>query len=254
MTFSWGSHNSLMTFSWLSLDFLLTFSLVSQDFLMTFSWFSHEFLTTFLWLSHDFILTFYDFLVPFRDFLFTFLWLSHDLFMTFSWLSHNFLINFSWLSHHFSWTSELAMVCALLALVAIIFPIFWLRSRPYINSFHRIGPLGRFDLVVTMSVCVSVCLCVCLMSLFMWYILRPIWPPLPEVGCQKKFRDSESLGKSAGKKWYQNWTFLLGWGLKSPRKKSCFCWFCPTKHGGNHASRWIRDLWLKGISLILAYL
>ena len=28
---------------------------------------------------------------------------------------------------------------------------------------------------------------------------------------------------------------------------------CPTKHGGNHASRWIRDLWSKGVSLILSY-
>ena len=45
-------------------------------------------------------------------------------------------------------------------------------------AFHRIGPLGRFDLVVAKSVC----LCVC--PLFMWYILRPILPPLPEVGCQ----------------------------------------------------------------------
>ena len=26
---------------------------------------------------------------------------------------------------------------------------------------------------------------------------------------------------------------------------------CPTKHGGNHASRWIRHLWSKGISLNL---
>ena len=29
---------------------------------------------------------------------------------------------------------------------------------------------------------------------------------------------------------------------------------CSTKHGGNHASWWIRDLWSKGVSLILAYL
>ena len=34
------------------------------------------------------------------------------------------------------------------------------------------------------------------------------------------FRDSESLGKSAGKKWSQNWTFWLGSGLKLSRKKS----------------------------------
>ena len=38
----------------------------------------------------------------------------------------------------------------------------------------------------------------------------------------KILRDSESLGKSAGKKWSQNCTFLLGSGLKSPRKKSFF--------------------------------
>ena len=28
---------------------------------------------------------------------------------------------------------------------------------------------------------------------------------------------------------------------------------CPTKHDGNHASRWIRDFWSKGVSLILSY-
>ena len=38
----------------------------------------------------------------------------------------------------------------------------------------------------------------------------------------KKFRDLESLGKNAGKKWSQNWTFLLAIGLKSPRKKKFF--------------------------------
>ena len=33
------------------------------------------------------------------------------------------------------------------------------------------------------------------------------------------FRDSESLGKSNGKKWSNIWTFLFQSGLKSPRKK-----------------------------------
>ena len=79
--------------------------------------------------------------------------------------------------------------------------------------------------------------------------------PTSRSRMSKKFRDSESLGKRAGKKWSQNWTFLLGSGLKLPcKKKLVFCWFSLTKHGGNHASRWIRDLWSKGISLILAYL
>ena len=36
------------------------------------------------------------------------------------------------------------------------------------------------------------------------------------------FRDSESLGKSNGKKWSHIWTFLFGSGLKSPRKKKFF--------------------------------
>ena len=68
------------------------------------------------------------------------------------------------------------------------------------------------------------------------------------------FRDSESVGKSSGKKWSQIWNFLFGSGLKLPnKKKSFFCWVCLTKHGGNHASRWIRDLWSKGVSLILPY-
>ena len=38
----------------------------------------------------------------------------------------------------------------------------------------------------------------------------------------KIFRDMESLGKSAGKKWSQNWTFLLESGLKLPRNKKFF--------------------------------
>ena len=36
------------------------------------------------------------------------------------------------------------------------------------------------------------------------------------------FRDSESLGKSNGKKWSQIGTFLFENGLKSPRKKKVF--------------------------------
>ena len=36
------------------------------------------------------------------------------------------------------------------------------------------------------------------------------------------FRDTESLGKSNGKKWSNIWTFLFGSGQKSPRKKKFF--------------------------------
>ena len=48
------------------------------------------------------------------------------------------------------------------------------------------------------------------------------------------FKDSESLGKSNGKKWSNIWTFLFGSGLKSPQKKKFFfCWFClgPPSYG-----------------------
>ena len=47
-------------------------------------------------------------------------------------------------------------------------------------------------------------------------------PPLPKVGCPIFFRDSESLGKSNGKKWSQIQTFLFENCLKSLRKKKFF--------------------------------
>ena len=43
--------------------------------------------------------------------------------------------------------------------------------------------------------------------------------PTSRSWMSKVFRDLESLGKSVRKKWSQNLTFLLGSGLKSPRKK-----------------------------------
>ena len=49
--------------------------------------------------------------------------------------------------------------------------------------------------------------------------------------------------------------FVWKWSKIAAQKKIKFCcWFCLTKHGGNQASWWIRDLWSKGISLTLAYL
>ena len=105
------------------------------------------------------------------------------------------------------------------------------------------------------SKCPSVCLPV---RLFTFEVpFKRLFAPTSRSRMSKIFRDSESLGKSNGKKWSHIWTFLFGSGLKLPRKLLLFIffgWFCLTKHGGNHASRWIRDLWSKGISLILAYL
>ena len=97
----------------------------------------------------------------------------------------------------------------------------------------------------------SVRVCVCSL---LRYRLNVFCPHIPMSDVQI-FRDSESLGKSNGKKCSQILTFLFASGLKSPRKKSLFfCGFCRTKHVENHPSRWMRDLWTKGIPLILAYL
>ena len=82
---------------------------------------------------------------------------------------------------------------------------------------------------------------------------KRIFAPTSQSPMPKLFRFSESLGKRNGKKWSQVQTFLFGSGLKLPKKIIIIGWFCPTKQGGNHTSRWIRDLWSKGVSLILAY-
>ena len=45
------------------------------------------------------------------------------------------------------------------------------------SAFHRIGPLGPFDLVVAKSVCLSVCLSVCPFSCdIFWGLLCPHFP------------------------------------------------------------------------------
>ena len=111
------------------------------------------------------------------------------------------------------------------------------------------GPMLSISRDVRLSVCLSVGLCVCLFTFEVPF--NGLFAPTSR---SRMSNISESLGKSNGKKWSNMWTFLFGSGLKSPRKKKVFfCWFCLTKHGGNHASRWIRDLWSKGLSLILTY-
>ena len=85
--------------------------------------------------------------------------------------------------------------------------------------FHRIGPLGRFDLVAA----VSVCLCVCGFDVPFYVVyFEAYFAPTSRSRMSKIFRDSESLGKSAGKKLAQKWIFLLGCGLKLPHKKRLF--------------------------------
>ena len=66
------------------------------------------------------------------------------------------------------------------------------------KDFSKHRPSGP-RLSISQNVHMSVCLCVC--SLFR-YRLTFFLPQLPKVGCNI-LRDSESLGKSNGKKWSQ---------------------------------------------------
>ena len=74
------------------------------------------------------------------------------------------------------------------------------------------------------SKCSSVCLSVRpSVRLFTFGVpFKLLFAPTSGSRMSKIFRDSESLGKSAGKKWSQNGTFWLESGLKSPRKKKLF--------------------------------
>ena len=128
-------------------------------------------------------------------------------------------------------------------------------SEVYFSKHWPSGPMLFISRNVRLSVHLSVCLFVRLsMCSLLRYRLNVFLPPLPEVRCPILLETRNPWGKN-GKKWSQIWTFQFESCLKLQRKKSLFfCWFCLTKHGENHASRWNWDLWLKGVSLILAYL
>ena len=99
------------------------------------------------------------------------------------------------------------------------------------------NPVG---LVVAMSVCLFTCL-----SPFHVLDFEAYFAPISRSRMSKICRASESLGKSAGRKGSQNWTFLLGSCLKSPRKKKVFfSWFSlqnmvetPLPHGIENSGR-----------------
>ena len=67
------------------------------------------------------------------------------------------------------------------------------------------------------SVGPSVCPCVRLFTFEVLY--KRLFAPASRSRMSKMVRDSESLGKSIGKKWSQIRIFLLKNGLKSPRIK-----------------------------------
>ena len=73
------------------------------------------------------------------------------------------------------------------------------------------------------SVCLSVCLFVRLSVCSLLEVpFNGLFAPTSRSRMSNIFRDSESLGKSNGKKWSHIQTFLFGSGLKSPRKKKFF--------------------------------
>ena len=73
-----------------------------------------------------------------------------------------------------------------------------------------------------MSVCLCVRLCVCLFTFEVPF--NGLFAPTSQSRMSNIFRESESLGKSNGKKWSNIWTFLFGNGLKSPCKKKAVIW------------------------------
>ena len=68
----------------------------------------------------------------------------------------------------------------------------------YLTDFSKHRPSGSM-LSISRNVRLSVCLCVCSL---LRYRLTVFLPPLPKSDVQY-FKDSESLGKSNGKKWSQ---------------------------------------------------
>ena len=75
------------------------------------------------------------------------------------------------------------------------------RAQPKNLSFSKHRPLGRCFLLVNLSICLCVCLCVCLFTFEVRF--KHLFAPTSRSRMSKIFRDSESLGKSNGKKWSQ---------------------------------------------------
>ena len=92
------------------------------------------------------------------------------------------------------------------------------RRNVYRFSKHRpSGPMLSISRNVRLSVCPSVRVSVCLFTFEVQF--NGLFSPTFRSRMSNIFRDSESLGKSNGKKWSQIWTFLFEHCLKLPRKK-----------------------------------
>ena len=102
----------------------------------------------------------------------------------------------------------------------MLLDLFWPGPKDTLR-FQSIGPLGNaFYKSKCPSVCLSVCLFVCLFTFEVPF--NGLFAPTSRSRMSNIFRDSESLGKSDGKKWSQIWTLLFQNCLKSLRKKKKF--------------------------------
>ena len=113
-------------------------------------------------------------------------------------------------------------------------------NRIYVTIyvFSKHWPSGPM-LSINQNVRLCVCLCVCSL---LRYRLNVFLPPLPKVGCPIFLEIRNPWGKSNGKSGLLFEHFCLKIVKNRRAKKVFFCWFCLTKHGGNHASRWLRPL------------
>ena len=182
---------------------------------------------------------------------------SHETVMRQSWDSHETVMKQSWDSHETvmrqSWDSLLFFSsCRLFRHVcSCLFVRYWGRSPQIYTvrqcvTWKRTFWKHRPMLSISQNVCLSVC------SLLR-YRLNVFLPPLPKVRCPIFLEIQNPWGKVMERSGLIFEHFCLKVVKNCREKKGFFCWFCLTKNGGNHASRWIRDLWSKGVSLILAY-
>ena len=127
----------------------------------------------------------------------------------------------------------------LLSSRSIIAVLFFKASTLWADAFYRLK-------------CPSVCPSV---GLFTFEVpFKRLFAPTYQSRMSNNFRDSDSLEKSMKRSGLRFENFSLEVVKHRRAKKSVFLLILPTKHGGNHTSRWIRDFWSKGVLLILAYL
>ena len=115
------------------------------------------------------------------------------------------------------------------------------------------GPMLSISRNVLLSVCPSGCLSVCVFTFDLPF--KHLFAPASRSQMSHIFKDLDPWRKVMVRNGLRFEHFCLKI-VKNRRPNKVFfcCWFCLTKYGVNHASQWIRDLWLKSVTLILAYL